>query len=287
MNLLPFVFSFLLVLAVGSSMRMRATCSTVRQEAIIEEKKKAYFSLISKQAKAKYRSLRKKAEKNLSYKKKKKRKNRSLEMRLEYSPYPSSRFNLFPLLHPKPDTPSEILRQQAIRLIQILYQETEWYRSFHDKQLADKIVDGMVASKKRDQLSDFTFDNSLQFVYYKMLQGTNSGYPSLEDYFRIDKNDSRAIRFRYASIPVLKAALGIELFNKVLSAEQIKQRKEENKSSTLTEKELQELVQNQKSTTIHSNKVSQIFSFSNKGKGVPMSDNYKGKVRAIRKEEIC
>ncbi|HUD02221.1 MAG TPA: hypothetical protein VMR37_07820 [Rhabdochlamydiaceae bacterium] len=192
----------------------------------------------------------------------------------------SSKFNLWPLI--SKESQSMVVYKSAIRLIQILYQDADFYKDTRDPELARKIVDEMI-SKKGESLSELFPTKELAGIYYKMLKGTNTGYPSLEEYFKIEKTDNTPpINWSYASTPILLAVLGEDTTNRVLAAEKASW-EENHRQRILTEANLKVLLQNHANPDFSITDLNTIFSFNRKGKGSPHSYVEKQtKVMAIR-----
>ncbi len=54
--------------------------------------------------------------------------------------------------------------------------------------------------KKKEDFSELFPNGPLADIYYKMLKGTNTGYPALEEYFKIEKTEKKPpINWAYAS----------------------------------------------------------------------------------------
>jgi hypothetical protein len=105
----------------------------------------------------------------------------------------------------------------------------------------------------------FPKDEELAAIYYKMIKGTNTGYPSLEEYFKIDNAGGKGlIQFRFASTLVLQAIFGEVLTYKILAAERAKWDVNHRKK-TLTKDELRKLIQSSRDFDI--NQLDLIFSF--------------------------
>lgn len=219
MSFLPFVLSFLFILVLGSSFLFTSLRSTVIEKTVILAKHRAQLGLITKQAEADYKKglkniKRKNADptpqrcdKNAVYK----------DQRNQRDGFNSSKFNLWPLLHGTDMTKFGVFKKSAIRLIQILYQDADFYKDTRDPGLATKIIEAMI-SQKCDELSQFPKDAPAE-IYYKMLKGTNTGYPALGEYFKIEKTGAAPILWAYATTPILRAVLGDEVTKRVLAAE--------------------------------------------------------------------
>lgn len=269
MSFLPFVLSFLLILVLGSSLLFNSFRSTAIEKTVILAQKNAKLCLISEQAAIEYKKLKKR---KTPGEKKPKAKNPAKviaypDIRNKRHGLDSSKFNLWPLFNKENNTPSVALYKSAIRLIQILYQDADFYKAEHDPDLARKIIDEMV-SKKGEDFSQLFPTNELATIYYKMLKGTNTGYPSLEEYFKIEKTTNPPINWAYATTPILQAALGEAATHRVLAAEKASWEKDHHKK-ILTEEDLRALLQKHSNTDFDINNLKTFFCFDRREKGLP------------------
>ena len=271
MSFLPFVLSFLLLMVIGSSFLFTSFRSTSLEKTVILAHNRAKLGLISKQAEADYKmSQPKKSDKDKNNPKEPKEKNGKVstykDQRNKRCGLESSKFNLWPLLNNK--NSSSYLYDSAIRLIQILYQDADFYKNARDPGLAKKILDEMVSKKGEDLSQLFSENQELAKIYYKMLKGTNTGYPPLGEYFKIEKSDKAPIQWCYATTPLLRAVLGDDATNRILAAE--KAAWEENHHKRILPKEtLRELLKKHTNPDFNINELETIFWFENSNKGTP------------------
>jgi hypothetical protein len=266
MSFLPFVLSFLLILVIGSSFLFTSFRSTSLEKTVILAQHRAHLSLLGKQAEQKCKPNREKNPPSGSKTESKEKKDKVpvyKDKRNKRCGLDSSKFNLWPLFHPKDNVANAALRKSAIRLIQILYQDADFYKKPNDPKLAENILDGML-SKKGEDLSQLFPEEELGKVYYKMLKGTNTGYPPLGEYFKIEQIDNPPVRWAYATTPILRAILGDDAANRVLAAEKASW-EENHHTRILPEEKLRTLLQNQ--TTFDINNLKTFFWFNKKGKG--------------------
>jgi hypothetical protein len=269
MSFLPFVLSFLLILVIGSSFLFTSFRSTSLEKTVILAQHRAHLSLLSKQAEQQCKPQRKEtptSDPKIESKEPKETKDKApvyKDKRNKRCGLDSSKFNLWPLFHPKDNVANAALRKSAIRLIQILYQDAEFYKKAHDPKLAENILDGML-SKKGEDLSHLFPEEELGKVYYKMLKGTNTGYPPLGEYFKIEKTDNPPVRWSYATTSILRAILGDDATNRVLAAEKASW-EENHHTRILPEEKLRTLLKNQ--TNFDINNLKTFFWFNKKGKG--------------------
>jgi|GEM_PF-1473071 len=273
MVFLPFVVTFLMILVLGGSLLFTSIQNTALEKKIIFSQKSAHLSLMSSQALAKYNLLKTRAH---PIKKPKAKRQTTLLQKAQTNSrhsrgfFHSSKFNLWPLVQDKHSPLSKILYDKAVRLIEILYQKESFYQKFHDPELAKKILDAMLENKgEKSLVSLFPKDPILKKIYYQMMQGTNTKYPSLREFFKIEECSKNApIQFHYASTPVLMAILGKTLGQEVLRSEKEKQ-KTQNRGTTLTKQQMQQLLLKNPSSEFPFDHLEKVFSFSLKNKGVP------------------
>lgn len=191
----------------------------------------------------------------------------------------SSKLNIWSLWDKKHSFIGDFLYKTAVQLIECLYENADFYQEIKDKDLAKKIIDALLKQERKTSFHALFPDPPLDTVYYKMLKGTNTGYPSLEDYFKIEKHDNPApMRFSYVSAKVLEAALGQVLAEKIQCVEKEKWEKN-HKERILSQEELKVLM----TTYLPDFDVSylkEIFSFDRSSKGLPQS--YTHQMNGIR-----
>lgn len=297
MSFLPFVLSFLLILVLGSSMLLTSFRSLLIEKTVILGASSAKLTLISKQADKDFKKI---ANKKIPSESKKESKDTSIsaseekkqkvkdkppvykEKRSKRYGLESSKINLWPLLKGDDNSLSDALYKTTIKLFQILYQDADFYKDARDPLLAKNVVD-VILKKKGEDFSELFPEGPLADIYYKMLRGTNTGYPALQEYFKIEKIDKKPpINWAYASIPVLRAVLGEETTKRILAAEKANWEKNHRKR-VLTKEELKTLLQTHPSSDFDINRLETVFSFDRRGKGLPhVYIEEKSKVMATR-----
>jgi hypothetical protein len=280
MSFLPFVLSFLLILVLGSSMLFTSFRSTAREKAVILSKKNAHLALISEQARIGFKKTQKDSNEPKETKESKDDKSAVfVERRNERSSMDDSKFNLWPLLQQKDPVIADILYNRAIKLIEILYQDADFYHP----HLAQQIIDEIAGKDASNFLELFPDDEKLAAIFYKMVKGTNTGYPALDEYFKIvSKVGDGKIQFRYASTPVLRAMFGDDLTYKILAMERANWEKNHH-TKTLTKEQLTQLIKSHGSRVFDENHLELIFTFDHKKDGIPHAQvDEKIKVMATR-----
>lgn len=163
MSFLPFVISFLLILVVGGSLMLQSFRSTAVEKTIILSRNQAHLNLRSEQAHKEFKALQAKAKKQennskvpqqtVSTQKEAKAKEfvqkRNLRQNID-----SSKLNLWPLIHEPDSVASKVLYKKVIKLIEMLYGETDFYKSTHNPGLATALIDQMLG-KNRTLFSSF------------------------------------------------------------------------------------------------------------------------------------
>jgi hypothetical protein len=263
-------------MVIGSSFLFTSFRSTSLEKTVILAHNRAKLGLISKQAEADYNQTRKSGRKsnespNVPREPKEKKDKLPVykDKRNKRCGLEASKFNLWPLLNDKDMNKHMALKKSAVRLIQILYQDADFYKNERDPLLAEKILEEMISQKGED-LSQLFPKKLPPEIYYKMLKGTNTGYPQLEEYFKLEKSDKASIQWSYATTPILRAVLGDDATNRVLAAE--KASWEENPLKRVLPKEtLKELLQKNTTSDFDINQLEDIFLFNKSGKGSPHS----------------
>lgn len=295
MSFLPFVVSFLLILVIGSSILLTSFRSLLVEKTVIVGRNSAKLALISKQAEKDFKKLGRKKNPSESKTPDQPQDQSQNQPRAAKTKVPiykekrakrygldSSKVNLWPLFKGDDNALSDALYKITIQLIQTLYQDAEFYKSARDPKLAEKIVQAMLA-KKGENFMELFPEGPLADIYYKMLKGTNTGYPPLEEYFKIEKIEKKApINWAYASTEILQAVLGEETTKRILAAEKASW-EENHRKRVLTKEKLTALLKTHSSSQFDINQLETVFSFDRKGKGLPHAYiEEKSKVRATR-----
>lgn len=281
MNLLPFVFTFLMLLTLISSFLFSSVMGTARESTIILAKHQAYLTLLSNQHDDRFKSLEKKKPKKnppddpevktaKTETKKKEKKTQENAPRAIQDGCEKSKFNLISLVQGHKSDAHTVLEQIAAALIENLYGSC----SFYKKGAAQTIVKQMIQSKI-ESLEELQMHNpELNHIYYKMLKGTSTGFPALSEYFSLSKEAKAPIYFRFASKPVLQAALGESFAQMVFDAE-LKNWQKNKKCKAMTKEEFLALAK-EKNTLL----IPALFDFDNKHKGLGQV-HHEDKIRAF------
>lgn len=277
MNFLPFVFTFLLLLTLISSFLFSSVMGTARESKVIVSHHRAYSKLISDQNST---SFKKKTKDGPNHPKKEhhppgshdpepRSTNEGLEM---------GKLNLFAMIHGNNPQVQEVLAQAAAQLLDILYGKCAFYNKPFCKTMIAQMID-----QKIESFEELKLENDKD--YYKMLKGTNTGYPALGEYFRIEKKTAKPIYFRWATKPVLRAVLGEELAKTVFDSEREKWLQDKSKK-VMIRKDFEDLLKSNNSSLLTYGLLGEMMDFDNKKKGSPqIHQEGKEKIRAMHQVE--
>ena len=212
MNVLPFIFSFLIIFMLGLNVASDRKRST---QLFSRGMKSTFQSMHHSWSKDAWNDYDK-ACKNIE----KERNISSLQAREELEEsegyfrdnkcvYEEQKFNLskfeaptISILHPR--------YKAAARLFKTLYGKTAFYR----EGLEDTILKALLTKGEASIYDLFEKDPKLDAVFYKILKGTstyvvgtNKGYPSLFDYFRFNSSNEH-FTYEMLSKPVLESLVG-------------------------------------------------------------------------------
>ncbi len=265
MNFLPFVFTFLILLSLLSSFLFSSAFRIARESSFIQAQHQAYLALLSTQAEKSFPKREKKpkksGEKRLPKKPASVPVTKSKPPRSFHDGCKESKINLSFANN------RDFVEKTTIELIKRLYGPCDFYKSSGVKDAAYLIVKELM-KEKIESLEELKFDNpKLDEVYYKMLIGTNTGYPSLNEYVRFGEKTDHPIHFHHAPKEVLQAVLGEELAQTVFKKESAKVLKREVFEQVAYPKLSLELIND-------------VFIFSNKKSPPQIQSAEKGKIRA-------
>lgn len=235
MNILPFVFAFVLIFALGAStllqnwkgvqseeIKYRGFMRTHRElQSSIERKQFVYQrgKVIGTAPKEK-----KEGEKVPTY----------YNPREALTLHPLSKLNIAPLLSKSPFPASALLYETAATLIRLLYEKTPFYKKDLEYQLLDQLISS--ASQIEGEISWGKLIPLLvaEEPYYKIFRGTksyqlftNKGYPPLSDFISLDaKKKLKPLHLRYATKPLLISLFGEKLTLQIEEIEREKWKKD-------------------------------------------------------------
>ena len=281
MNFLPFVFTFLLLLTLLTSFLFSSLMGTVRENKVICTHHKAYLALLSEQNKYLFNSKKEKTPGtggNPQEEQEHSPDENDAEPRSENLGLEKSKLNIYQMIHGTDPLAHKTLEQITMRLMDSLYGEYEFYKNVKDA--AHYIVKQMVKDKI-ESLEEVQLKNpKLDDIYYKMLKGTNTSYPALNEYVTIDKSNA-TIFFRYASKTVLRAAFGESCAKKVFDAEKKNWLKDKRKK-VLKKEDLSNLIRGDHSCLLPLELVDALLNCQNVEKGSTQIYKEGGeKIRAV------
>jgi hypothetical protein len=269
MSFLPFVLSFLLILVVGSGLLFQTFKSTAVEKTVILSRNEAHLSLRSEQAKKQFKALQASAQKEKKASENLKKVTTQVGTKIkEYVQkrdlrrnFDSSKFNLWPLVFEPDSVASKVLYKKAIALIEILYGDTDFYKSSRRPNLATALIDSLLGKKEETFQKLFPEDPELSAAFLKMLRGKNTGYPHFEEYFSLKECKNKPpICFPSATTPVLTAILGAKITHQILEQEK-KKWETKPKERTLTQEELRQLIQKNSTEGFDLTHFDSLFSF--------------------------
>ncbi|MGR3973813.1 MAG: hypothetical protein QRY72_04520 [Candidatus Rhabdochlamydia sp.] len=225
MNLLPFVTVFLLLLSVGTTFMLESVIQGIKLHSTFSDQQAAYHQLSSHQNQVMFEQYEKSHPQQESVKKKSEEKQAfltqkplkkpskpsSLPYRSSKKGCEASKLNLWQMIHPPSLELGQTVEAVFIHLCDELYGKYPFYAAGGYISPAQTIASLM----KQQNIHHFEElkiqDPLLDHIYYKMIQGTNSSYPSLKEYCLLQTGKREPIYFRFASKELLTALLGPSL----------------------------------------------------------------------------
>ncbi len=252
MNILFLVMNFLIIfMFLNASILKNAQFSTF-QNASACSYLSSKIKLQSKWERYKYQTYQKKLKKPAAPSQKKESKDSKAvhsfhSHRKKDHTSSLGKWNLAPFLSTDPYN-SFFLGKLTANLITELYSHAPFWKEAEKEipGLAEELVSEFSSKKEGlETLSDlFPRSESLQKVFYKMLQGSGSynleskeGYPPFEDFFTFSAKDKTLTSFPHASSAILKALFQDKVVETILSLEKDKWEKDHYLHS-LTKEEL-------------------------------------------------
>jgi hypothetical protein len=229
MNILPLIFTFLILLTLGSyAFVQQRMASTVETRSYLGSMRAERLIRNRRQSKLYYQIPKEKQE---TAQEKERKKKFNYAPRDKFPPQESARINLAFLFV---ETPPPLLYETTAKFLEILYGHTSFFKG---KNPAYPLLDAWIEKAKKNKASLtwidlFPDDPSLKELFYKMLKGTShydlrqTGYPPLEDFFciREDKKGA-AIYYPHASLVLLKALFDEKILASILQSEEDKREK--------------------------------------------------------------
>lgn len=234
MNILFLVFGFILIFLFFSATLLKQTiffsseqktcCSYIEAKHKIHDKLERYKYTTYDEKLRKTKTPSKKREKKI------KQEGSYRSYRLSPTLSSQAKWNLAPLIFEQKSI--SYLEEATICFLESLYGHADFWKKEKNQnpELAQALLDSFKKRNSIEKISDlFPEELSLQPVFYKMLKGSGyydltskQGYPPLEDFFRLEKEDPYTLSLPYACLPALEALLGEVLTAKVLQIEKEK-----------------------------------------------------------------
>ena len=224
MNILPFIFTLLLIFSALSLQFIREEKSFFLFESTLKSHLKAERVLRNHLTQRAYRNIK---VVRTTKKGNKKAAAASKPRRNLLPPLDNSKLNLSPLLQAGINRKTHPLYEPTIRFIQLLYQKA----LFKDEpEIAHLLLESFFTSESTgEEIKDFyPKDPKLKSIFYKMLQGTNQydlathlGIPPLTAVLTLNPKAPFA-NLALASPPLLEALLGAQITQTLLFQEKEK-----------------------------------------------------------------
>lgn len=249
MNILPFVFAFIVIFALGTYSLLQDTIACALEEKNYTGFMKAHRYMQSGIERKHYIGKRKNSKPDPN-KKVKSQNPEYHNQRENITLHPLSKLNMAPLLAKSPFPGSSLLYETTASLIRILYEKTSAYQSGIEYRILDLLI---AEGSKMEELSWERLISQVLSVkdnepFYKIFRGTknyelftNKGYPPLSDFICVEpQRKTKPIHLLYATKPMLLALFGDKLTAQIEEFEKEKWEKDK-KHHNITHKELVEL----------------------------------------------
>lgn len=250
MNILPLIFTFLVVL----SLIALTFTKEIKSTRLIEKAANSYHrverNMNNYEIKKSYKKFLKEPSGKIAAGTKKNGFRRYISRRQIFPPLENSKFNLFPLtqlegeitLHPLYELAASVLRSFYGNN---LFKDREKKIEYH---LLDAILANLKNNPQEQNLAELCPDDPvLAALYYQMLKGTNqysdeAGISPLKDVLTSSK-DPRVLSISFASYGILKALFDEGIARKILSEEK-KKSEESHRYCMIPKEDLQMLLKN-------------------------------------------
>ena len=229
MNILPLVFTFLLIFACLSVTFFKDLKSFYLAETTLTSYQRTERALNNAIAQKAYRKIpvEKKEKKEQPPKKKIEYKSK----RTMSPPLEKSKFNIGPLVKHQSDIKMHPLYEILAEYFRILYSKSVFCKEAHSEKIEYRLIDAMIREAKKASFAStdlsqlYPEDAELKKIFYTLLQGTNQydrakGIPPLRDVLTIQK-DSPAISLSFAAPSLLEALFGIEIAGEIIETERL------------------------------------------------------------------
>lgn len=228
MNILPFVFAFLLTFSYLCSSFMRETKSAKLIELALEGYNQTEKAVRNGMIKRYFDQLKGNQTSCPVSKEKSNKTPLFVSRRSNFPPVETSKFYLRSLSCQPSNLAEHPLYEPLATLLRNLYEERLFTphkaRKGIEYALIASLVQKMNECPSSHNLADlFPSDPELKTIYYKMIRGTNQysmekGIPPLDHFLSLEKSD-KAFHINLSSEPVLAAIFGAMIKNEILQKE--------------------------------------------------------------------
>jgi hypothetical protein len=248
-NILPLIFTFLIIFACLAFTFLREVKSFFLSETIINS---LYHTERVMNNKIAYKTYRKIKTEAIHKKGSDTQKSSSsyYSRRSFYPPFEDSKFNLGPLIQYEGECKLHPLFEPFAEILRLLYKKTLFATQPHSGKIEYRLIEAILAKSRKvpevKNLSElYPDDSALAALYYKMLKGTNQynqkkSIPPLGDFVTLQK-EPVAIFFSFASPVLLQAFFTHEIAEHILEEER-KLWEKSNKYQCFSKEDLQSLL---------------------------------------------
>ena len=250
MNVLPLIFTFLVIFACSAFTFLREVKSFFLSETIINSFYHTEREVGNRIAYKNYRKIKGESIHKKANDTQKASSSTYYSRRDFYPPFEDSKFNLGPLIQYEGEFKLHPLFETFTEMLRLLYKETLFAAQPQSEKMEYRLGEAILAkSRKVPEAKDLSElcpeDSVLASLYYKMLKGTNQynqkkSIPPLGDFVTLRK-EPVAIFFSFASPVLLKALFTCEIAEHILKEER-KVWEKSHRYHYLSKEELQSLL---------------------------------------------
>lgn len=250
MNVLPLVFSFLIIFSCLCYTFLKEVKSFQLIELTLEGYNHTEKAIRNALIKRSYDKIKEDMPPGTPKSEQAPKKSYTCVSRREYvPPLETSKFYLKALSKAGVELSQHPLYEPLAELLRLLYKKTLFDKYPKSNKIEYRLVDALIKKMQKfpsaAQLSYlYPDDPELQKIFYKMLKGTNrytdeAGIPPLSHFLSLENGD-KAAHLGYASLPVLKALFGMQIASEILRIEE-ENRNSSQKQYALSKEELESL----------------------------------------------
>lgn len=233
MNILPLIFTFLIILSCIAFTFLREVKSVFLVENSLNGFNRAERVVNNAIVQKAYRNIKGEAiaKKESNSKKGKKKDKGYVSKRSSYPPLDSSKFNLGPLVHHEGELRLHPLYEMLAEFFRLLYKDRLFAKMPNAEKIEYRMTEALIKKARKfpeiENLAElYPDDPMLAKVFYKMLKGTNQydrkqGIPPLADFISLNKEKTSA-SLSFASPILLEAFFGDEIAEQILQEEKKK-----------------------------------------------------------------